>query len=156
QGKPIKSYSLSIRISGAGVSGGVPIQIESPIILHYYVEARGGLTFDSGPTHHGLEGAGAIDQLEIDLEPVGTGTSSGPLLLITSDIPGGLMLDRTGGGIALPNQVGRQIQRVVLPNPIYGRLFRHQLFSPSAFKVWGYKARVLPIGVYIDGSQGDY
>jgi hypothetical protein len=151
RGLPIKNFNLSIRIVGGAGGGTLPAIIESPILLHYYVEARQGLTFDSGPTNHGLEGAGRIDQVEIDCD-----TSNGTAALtISSDIPGGVL----GDGVAahtIPQSTGRQVLRWVLTAPLAGRLFRHQIASAEGFQIYGYKVRVLPLGVYVDGSQSDF
>jgi hypothetical protein len=152
QGLPIKAFNLSIRITGSGAAAGVPVTIESPILLHYYLEARQGLSFDTGNTNHGLEGAGMIDQIEIDADSTGGAV----VLKIFSDLPGGVIVDRTSGGISIPASSGRQVLRVVLPNPIWGRLFREQVWAPVPFQIYGFKVRIVPIGVYIDGSQGDF
>jgi len=155
RGLPIKSYNLSIRITGPGNTGN-PIYIETPMLLHYYVEARVGRTFDSGPTSHGLAGAGIIDQIEID----GDFSNGAATLTISSDIPGGTLVDRTGTQAIVGTTNGRQIMRIVLANlscgVIFGRLFRHQLASTVPFAVYAYRVRVLPIGVYADGTQGDF
>jgi hypothetical protein len=153
QGLPIKAFNLSIRITGSGAAAGVPVTIESPMLLHYYLEARQGLSFDTGNTNHGLEGAGMIDQIEIDADSPGAGT----VLKIFSDLPGGVITERSApGGISLPVSSGRQVLRVVLTNPIWGRLFREQVWSPVPFQIYGFKVRIVPIGVYIDMSQGDF
>ena len=160
-GKPIKSFNLSIRITGPGASGTQPAVVESPMLLHYYIEARQGMTWDSGITNHGLEGVGVIDQVEIDFDA----SLGGPTLNISSDVPGGVMALRTGNlGLLVGPTSGRQVLRVVLTDPvvgigktIYGRLFRHQLIGGSGvFGVYGYKVRIVPLGVYADGSQADY
>ncbi len=151
-GKPIKSFNLSIRITGNGAATGAPILIDSPILLHYYVEARVGKTFDSGNTNHGLEGVGTIDQIELDIDS----SDGAATLLISSDIPAGVMADRTSGGIAIAQSTGRQILRLQLATPIDGRLFRHQISSTTDFGLYGYRVRILPIGVYADGAQSDF
>ena len=155
RGLPVKSFNLSVRITGpgSGFTGTQPITIESPMLLHYYVEARKGATFDTGLTNHGLEGVGVIDQIEIDCD-----TSDGAATLaISSDIPGGVMANRTSGTIAVPQTTGRQVLRFELATPIYGRLFRHQMAAATTcFQVYGYKVRALPIGVHVDGSQSDF
>lgn len=151
RGKPIKSFNLSIRITGNGAIN-APAIIESPILLHYYVEARQGLTFDSGPTNHGLEGAGRIDQVEIDCD-ASNGTAA---LTLSSDIPGGVLGGVTAVGFTIPQTNGREIVRWVMTTPIAGRLFRHQIASAVGFQIYGYKVRVLPLGVYVDGSQSDF
>jgi hypothetical protein len=121
------------------------------MLLHYYVEARKGRTFDSGPTNHGLDGVGTIDQVEIDCD-----TSDGAATLaISSDVPGGVMANRTSGTLAVAQTSGRQVLRLVLAARINGRLFRHQMATTTGFQIYGYRVRLLPIGVYADGAQSD-
>lgn len=150
RGKPIKSFNLSVRITGNGAATGTPVVIDSPMLLHYYIEARLAKTFDSGLTNHGLEGVGTIDQVELDIDA----TDGAAALDIWSDIPGGVLADRISLAIA-PTQ-GRQILRFVLASPIDGRLFRHMITSTFDFQLYGFKVRVLPIGVYADGAQSDF
>jgi hypothetical protein len=95
---------------------------------------------------------GTIDQIEIDCDLSG-GVAK---LVIQSDIPGGVITDRTSGGVSLAATTGRQVGRVPLVPGIDGRLFRHQMSSAYPFQVYGYKVRILPIGVYADGSQLDF
>lgn len=152
RGKPIRSYSLSVRITGNGANAAPPVIIDSPLLLHYYLEARKGNTFDSGITSHGLVGVGVLEQVEIDCDSSG-GTAT---LMISSDIPGGVQADRAGA-MSIQQTVGRQV--LMMPPfgpPIRGRLFRHQISAPNGIQVYGYKVRVLPIGVYRDGLQGDF
>jgi hypothetical protein len=151
RGLPIKSFSLSIRITGTGNAGTQPVVIDSPMLLHYYVEARKARAFDSGPTDHGLGGVGLIDQVEIDCD-----TSDGAATLaISSDVPGGVMANRTSGTLAVAQTSGRQVLRLVLAARINGRLFRHQMATTTGFQIYGYRVRLLPIGVYADGAQSD-
>jgi hypothetical protein len=152
QGLPIKSFSLSIRITGSGANTGTPVVIESPILLHYYVEARQGLTFDSGNTTLGLNGVGTVDEVEVD----GDFSGGSALLNVSSDIPGGTIMVHTSPGLTIPETLGRQIRRVVMPFPPDGRLWRFQIASTYPFQVYGLKVRVLPIGVYLDGTQNEY
>jgi len=151
RGQPIKSFNLAIRIVGQGGTG-APSIIESPILLHYYVEARLGMTFDSGPTNHGLEGAGRIDQVEIDCD-TSLGTAQ---LTISSDIPDGVLGGVTAVTQTIQQTTGREIVRWVVTPPIAGRLFRHQMATTVGMQIYGYKVRVVPIGVYVDGSQNDF
>jgi hypothetical protein len=151
RGKPIRAYNLSVRITGTGASAAPPVIIDTPMLLHYYVEARQGKTFDTGITSHGLEGVGTIDEVELDVD-TSAGTAT---LVISSDIPGGVMADRTSGGITVAQTTGRQVLRLVLATPIDGRRFRHQMSTTTGFQVYGYRVRVLPIGVYLDGAQSE-
>jgi len=149
RGKPIDSLNAAIRIYSAGSTTGLPVVIESPILLHYYLHARRGKTFDTGETRHGLDQVGRIDQVELDID-----ASAGPAnLLVSSDIPGGVMTDRTSGGVAVATTTGRQVQRIQFGTPIDGRLFRHQLSTTTTYRLYGYRVRILPIGVYLDGTN---
>ena len=155
RGLPIKSFNLAIRVVGPGADGS-PAIIESPILLHYYVEARLGPTFDSGPTNHGLEGVGTIDQVEIDCDnSLGTISGAGAAVLTLSySIPGGILGGNSVTNIIEPT-TGRQVVRWVVSPPVDGRLFRHQIAAANGIQIYGYKVRVLPIGVYCDGSEND-
>jgi hypothetical protein len=137
--------------------GTTPITIDTPLLLHCYLESRKARMFDTGITSHGIEGVGTIDEVELDID-----TSDGlpypqgaTYLHIESDIPNGVLVRRTGGGVAVPRTTGRQVLRLVLSTPIDGRRFRHRIFSDYTFQVYGYRVRLLPIGVYLDGSQSE-
>jgi len=148
RGKPIESLNAAVRIYGAGSTTGLPVMIESPMLLHYYLQARRAKTFDTGNTRHGLDGVGRIDQVEVDID-----ASAGPATLnISSDIPGGVMTDRTGA-IAVPTSTGRQVFRLQPSSQIDGRLFRHQMTTTTNFRLYAYRVRILPIGVYLDGAN---
>ncbi len=148
--KPIRAYNLSVRITGSGATA-PPAFMDTPMLLHYYLEARAGQTFDTGNTTHGLDGVGTIDQIEIDCD-----TSAGAVTLtVYSDIPAGVLAERTGGGLTIAQTSGRQMVRLVLATPIDGRLFRHHIEAITLFQIYGYRVRVLPIGVYADGAQSD-
>lgn len=158
QSQPIRAFNLSVRLTGGGASP-LPISIESPVLLHYYLEARRAKFFDSGNTNHGLDGVGAIDQVELDID-----SSAGQAgLVIWSDLPvldaqGNVMRDRTSTGLpptplTVPQTSGRQVLRIQFPLPIYGRLFRHQVGSSTNFQLYSYRVRILPIGVHLDGSN---
>jgi hypothetical protein len=150
---PVRSYSLSVRITGNG--GTTPVTIDTPILLHYYLESRKGKTFDTGITSHGLDGVGTIDEVELDIDTSdGLAFPQGATKLhIEADIPLGMMTRQTGTGVPVPRTIGRQVLRLVLPTPIDGRRFRHRIFSDYTFQVYGYRVKMLPIGVYLDGSQ---
>ena len=151
-GEPIISYSLSIRITGNGAND-VPIIIDGPIILHYYLLARRGKTFDSADTDHGTGMVKIVDQVQFDID-----ANSGPASLqIKSDVPTGVMTARLGSaGQVVPQTTHRGSQVMVLSTPAAGRLIRYQVSTPTDFKVFGLRARVLPIGVYLDGTIGDF
>lgn len=151
RGKPIRSLNLSIRISGTAATAEPGCVIDTPILLHYYLEARKGRTFDSGITDHALEGVGTVDEVELDIDT----TDGAATLVISSDLPGGVMADRTSGGLAIAQTSGRQVLRLVLTTPIDGRRFRHQISTTTGFALYGYRVRMLPIGVYVNGVQSE-
>jgi hypothetical protein len=154
RGEPIRSFNLSVRVTGLGAAASPGVLIDSPLILHYYVEARKGRTFDTGPVDHGTPDVKTIDQIELDID-----ADAEVRLLIRSDIPGGVMQNQLAPTIAATS--GRQVVRIVLENagdpfPIDGKLFRYFLTSDEDFHVYGFRVRALPVGVYLDGTVGDY
>jgi len=152
RGKPIRALNLAVRLYGSGPNTAPGVLIDSPIVVHYYLEARKGRTFDTGITSHGLDGVGTIDMVELDCDT----TDGAATLVISSDIPGGVMADRTAGGLAVAQTSGRQVLKIALGTPVNGRRFRHQVTSTTGFQIYGYRVRILPIGVYADGSQSDF
>lgn len=150
-GDPLRCFNLAIEITGNGGSGAAVI-IDSPMLLHYYLEARKARSFDSDETDHGAEQVKTVDQVEIDIEGA-TGTA---VLQVYSDFPGGQVVAREGSGVTVPATVGRQSQKLVLPTPADGRLLRYTVKGPDEFQIYGMRARLLPIGVYLDGTIGDF
>jgi hypothetical protein len=149
RGKPIRSFNISVAISGTGPAQLFGVLIESPIFLHYYVEARKGKTFDTGPTDHGTPMVKSIDQVEIDLD-----APQNASLQIQSDLPGSAgLMNRVN--VAISATTGRQVVTLVLPSVVSGKLLRHQVTSDTDFHVYGFRVRSLPIGVYLDGAVGD-
>jgi hypothetical protein len=149
-GTPITAYNLSVRIVGSGATGQA-VQIDGPILLHYYVEARKGKRFDTSATDHRIVGVKTVDQVEIDID-----TSDGPAALqMWSDIPGGTMATRLSFGQAITQSHGRESRRLVLNTPVDGKLLRYQINTNTGLQVYAMRARVLPIGVYLDGLAGD-
>ncbi len=154
RGEPIRSFNLSVRLSTLSAVDSVGVTIETPLILHYYVEARKGKTFDTGPTQHGIEGVKTIDQIEVDIDAPADAS-----LLIRGDIPGGVLVNQLRQTIAATT--GRQVRRLVLANAgvplsIDAKLFRDLITSDEDFHVYGFRVRCLPIGVYLDGAIGDF
>lgn len=150
-GTPIKAFNLSVRITGTG-SSTTPIVIETPMLLHYYLEARKGKSFDSDETDHGMQEVKIVDQVEFDIDA----PYLGALLQVYSDSPGGDMAAREGAGQAIPQTVGRRMQPIVLTTPAVGRLLRYTVTDPNTHQIYGARARILPIGVYLDGSVNDF
>ena len=151
QGQPIESHNLSIRIWGSGADD-APILIEGPLILHYYVEARRAMTFDTAPGDQGTALVKLVDQVEFSID-----ATDGPgSFQIYSDLPGGELLTRLSPPGVIPQTVWRQNQRIVLPAPIAGKLLRLTASTLTDFRIYGLRARILPIGVYLDGTIHDF
>lgn len=152
QGTAIDARSLSVRIQGNGAQGPAPVIVDGPLILHYYVKARGGRMFDTFATDHGTELIKRVDQVEVEMDAAATGA----VLEVYSDYPGGIMTVREIGPVALGATSGRQRIKVVLPTPADGRMLRYTVVSPTATKVYSFRARILPIGIYLDGAVSDF
>lgn len=153
RGQPIRARNLSVRIVGTGTqtTSGPPVVIEAPLLLHYYLEARNGFMFDTDETDHGMPGVvKVVSEVEFDIEAL-----SGPgVLQIYSDIPGGSMAPRLGAGLGVPiaQTTTRQLVRIVISPTIDGKLLRYVATTTTGFNVYGFRSRVTPIGVYVDGS----
>ena len=151
RGLPIQSYNLSVRIWGGGADD-APILIDGPIIAHYYPEARRAMTFDTAPGDQGSPLVKITDQIEFSVDAsAGAGTFQ-----IYTDLPGGVLTPRLSPPEVIPMTIGRQNERIILPKPLAGKLNRLTAASPTNFRIYGVRARILPIGVYIDGTIGDF
>jgi hypothetical protein len=148
RGQPIRSFNISIGLSGTGTTASSSLIIESPIFLHYRIEARKGKGFDTGPTDHGIPDVKTVDEIELDIDAPG-----GASLLLQSDIPGGILQNQDSYTIAATS--GRQVVRIVC-TPRDGKLFRYWLTDETDFHVYAFRVRVLPIGTYLDGTVSDF
>ena len=152
-GQPIEGFNLAVRIAGNGPIAFPGAIIDSPIIVHAFLKPRKAMTWDSGPTDHGSTGAKVVDAVEVDMD------GGAAKLFIQTDVPGGVLIERTAGGtgIVVPATSGRQTQRIVLPAPINGRLLRYQVYASGSTPILVYKVRprILPVGVFADGTMGD-
>lgn len=149
RGQPIRSLNLAIDFNGAGQAGSPGVVIDTPLIVHYYLEARRAKVFDTDEQDHGLPGiTKTVDMVEFDIDS----TSGAGVLQIYSDIPGGSMAARLGGGVAIAQTSGRATVRIVLGTPVDGKLLRYVATTTTDFCIYGFRARVTPIGVYTDGS----
>ena len=152
RGKPIRAYNLAVRIHGTGTTDVPGSVIETPMLLHYYLEARQGMVYDTDETDHGLGGVvKTVDMVEFDIDSsAGAGT-----LQIYSDVPGGAMAPRLGAGVAIAQTTGRGTVRIVLTNPVEGKLLRYVASTTKSLAVYEFRVRITPIGVHVDGSIGE-
>jgi hypothetical protein len=149
RGQSIRAFNLSVRITGFGPTSSPGVLIDSPLVLHYYAEPRKGKMFDSRPTDHGMREVKTVDQIELDID-----ASGGATVLLQSDLPGGVIQNQES--IAIAATSGRQVQQAVVPTARDGKLFRYRVTDESDFHVYGMRVRVLPIGLYLDGTVGDF
>lgn len=154
RGLPIRAYNISIRITGGAPAGppAGPSYIDSPILLHYYLEARRGKSWDTDETEQAIVGMKEIDQVEFDIDA----TDGAATLQVYSDTPGGIMTARLAGGQAIAATTGRQSRRMNLSAVVDGKLLRYQITTATDFQLYAARARVLPIGVYLDSSLSDF
>ena len=147
RGQPIEAFNIAVRIYGTGPVAFPGVLIDGPMILHHFIKPPRSMTWDSGPTDHGIQGVKEMDRIEIDIDSPG-----GFSLSIWSDLPGGvvtLLYEPTFGGTA-----GRQIE-VYIPPAFQGRILRYQIEAAAAFLLYKFRVRAAPIGVYVDGAVGD-
>lgn len=142
--------NASIRITSS-VSGTVII---FGVFLHWYPEERIARTFDSGITDFNLpERVKQVDHVEMYI------TASGQQLkrVFASDLPGRVLAHREDVNFAAVN--GRGTVRQRLGSIVEGRNFRLTISdapSGSTYQVHQIRARMRPIGEYIDGTNGEY
>lgn len=124
------------------------------VYLHWYPEERIAASFDSGPTNFGIpERVKEVDYVELYM------TASGQPLrrVISSDLPGSVLVHRDDGTLVAPN--GRGNVRFRLSSQIDGRNWRFWVANTPAgglFQVHQARIRMRPIGEYIDGTIGEY
>jgi hypothetical protein len=147
RGLPVRSYNISIRLTGTAVP--YASVIDSPILLHYYLEARQAKVFDTDETDHGMPGVvKVVSQVEFDID-----STAGPAALqIYSDVPGGVMTAQLLTPLVIAQTAGRQSVKIVLNPPVEGKLLRYSATTVTQFQVYNFHARITPIGVYLDGS----
>lgn len=145
-----RDLNVAIRVTGNATSE----IIIGGLYLHWYPEERLAHTFDSGSTDFGLpEKAKQIDYLEFYL----TGSGQQLQRTLASDLPGRLLTIRDQADMIAP--AGRGDVRFRLASIVEGRNFRltaNDSPSNALFQLHKVRARMRPVGEYIDGSNGEY
>jgi hypothetical protein len=122
--------------------------------LHWYPEERTADTFDSGPTDLGIpERVKEADYIEFYT----TAGAQQMTRILSSDLPGSVLLARDTTNFTAPNGRGNTRQR--LAAPIDGRNFRLVVANTptgSLFQMHQARIRARVIGEYIDGTIGEY
>ena len=124
------------------------------IYMHMYPEERTAHTFDSGPTNFGMpEKVKQVDYLEF----YATGTGQSLQRTLASDLPGRILTIRDQANMLAPN--GRGDTRFRLGAIVEGRNFRltvNDSASGLPFQLHQARARMRPVGEYLDGTNGEY
>jgi hypothetical protein len=142
----IKAKNAAVRIE-TDYTGTVIIY---GVYLHWYPEERVAASFDSGPTNLGIpERVKEVDYVELYM----TGSGQALRRVISSDLPGSLLVHRDDQNLTAPN--GRGNVRFRLGSQVDGRNWRFWVANTPAgglFQVHQARVRMRPIGEYIDGT----
>jgi len=145
-----RALNIAVRITG-NVVGELVI---GGLYIHAYPEERLAHTFDSGPTNFGL--AEKVKQVDY-LEFYQTGTGQQLQRTLASDLPGRVLTIRDQANMTAPN--GRGDVRFRLASIVEGRNFRltvNDAASGLPFQLHQARARMRPVGEYIDGTNNEY
>lgn len=119
--------------------------------IHWYPEERLAVTFDTGFTNFGMPDR--VKQVDY-IEYYQTATGATQVRNLYSDLPGRILTQRLSETVAAP--VGRGTIRGRLPSVVEGRNFRWTWGNSNPFQMHAVRARMRPIGDYIDGTNGEY
>ena len=140
-----QARNVSVQLDGTVTQ---PVTVYSHTI-HYYLEARDALGFDSDEIALGYEGVKSIDEVEVDIDA--TATVSWALY---SDRPGGAQASRATGTIAATGG-NRKVVILTLSPAVEGRLVRLALKSAATFRLYGARIRHRRLGMFLDGANGE-
>lgn len=142
-GQGVKAVNFAIRVTGAITS---QCWIYNAWV-HWYLENRKGLSFDTGVVQ--LAGGDPADTDVFEAEI----TTSQPLSWqIQTDLPGGVMAARQSA--TLPHLAGRRVEPVRLAAVQTGRNGRLVFHSAGLFQMHRLRQRVRRFGTFIDGAKG--
>jgi hypothetical protein len=141
-----EALNLAVRIDGNVRS----TCIIKSVYVHWYAKARRAKNYDSGVTDLGSELVKQLDAMELDLTAQSAGTLTWRWL---GDLPGGLIAQRQTATAAIA--AGQKVYEVVLPAMVEAHKLRLLLTADVEFAVNGVRARVLEIGQYVDGTNGE-
>lgn len=120
--------------------------------LHFYAMPRRARAWDSGLVDLGDRRAKRLWALEADVEADGSGSLA---YAVHSDIPTRTIASREAGSKSIPG-VGRHRLFILPAATIEGSLFRFVLTSSNEFYLHAVRVAVLPFGVHVDGTIGEY
>jgi hypothetical protein len=116
--------------------------------VHYYMEPRDALTFDSGIIDLGDPNPKGIDIVWLDIEPTANVTYT-----LSSDLPGNAVASRQTSSTTITGTQRRTFAIEI--NNVDGRLVRLQLTSTGTFRLYTARLAYRRIGLYLDGTQGN-
>lgn len=141
-----RAYDISIRIAGDNTNSEVVL---SKIFIHYKVEPRLGKSYDSGVLDSGTDQVKQLEELEFELE-----ASEQLDWKVYSDMPGGDLTLKAAAPLISP--ATRKTSNIYLTTPVEGKRLRITIGSVGDFRLYSGRARIKPIGEYIDGALGDF
>lgn len=147
----LRHRNVSVELDGT-TSG--PISVDD-IAIHFYLEPRESLSYDSQSLDFGTKFIKHVEEVEFDIEQLGQLNWR-----IETDRPGNDMTSRVSP--AFSGNAGRKTVRfdlsVLAPaDTVEGINMRLLItaFSPVAFRLYGVALKIRPIGVWLDGANGD-
>lgn len=144
-GQGQRAVNAAVRIEGE-VKGQAVIY---GVYLHFYAEAREGLSFDTGVVDLGSALVKQLHAIDLDLTAAAAVTWT-----LFTDLPGSAIAQRRTGSIAVT--AGRKSAEVTISPVIDGRRVRLVLTSSAKFQLHALKMRRKEVGEYIDGAAGEF
>lgn len=145
-GAGARGHRCCVRVEG---STSTPVQIFG-VYLHFYVEQRFGLTFDSGIIDLGSAAAKLVDAIEFEIVEAADLTWA-----LWSDLPGSSMASRATGTVTHVAGGARRVAVAGLTPAVEGRRLRLIVISASPFQMHGVRLRPREQGLFIDGASGE-
>jgi hypothetical protein len=148
QGRKAKNFAVMIQ--GNKAENPDLCQLYS-VVLHYYVEPRNSLTWDSDELDLGTQAVNGYRAIELDINNPGE-----VQVLVYTDMPGNAMAQR-GAPRVVPASTTRRKYQVPLGRPyMEGRLVRVIVKSTdgtTTFQLYGARIETQPFGEYVEGYE---
>jgi len=145
-----KAKNLAVMIQGNKAENPELCQLYA-VVLHYYVEPRWSLTWDSDELDLGTQAVKGLRAIELDINNPGE-----VLVLVYTDMPGNAMALR-GAPHVVPASTTRRKYQVPLGRPYKeGRLVRVIVKSTDGateFQLYGARIEAQPFGEYVEGYE---
>ena len=115
--------------------------------IHYFMEPRDALSFDSDETDCGEPRVKEFETIEVEIDATGTVSYD-----FRTDLPGGVLATRQTATI--PATSGRQVVPITVALPV-GKLMRFTLTATATFRLYAIRVKARPLPVYRDGAAGE-